>query len=331
MRFCKPFEAVFSVAVGGGMILILSGNALAAEAGSEVSSKTVNQTNSQHIVTNSSTESVSTNSVVNLVVTNDKGDVSTLSGSIEDGLGLTANDSSQGNPDAAAAVDTGKNSESAPVKPVKTLDAVTASSEQVGDRPSVVVGITGGIKSGASTPALISPQTTSSGIVIYQSTRLPIQPTITTVHVSAVEDLAADVPSAVPTQSDSKLPTGPSGSSGLLSRLSAGLAGTVVPTMFMAPFLGGLGLAVELASLLIVALLTLGLGTLSYGSRVRREGYVHAARSDVGDIVLHSIFATPLVLSYVSAPAPQHSSFLVVAETKTISVKVCNAIRKEEM
>jgi hypothetical protein len=132
---------------------------------------------------------------------------------------------------------------------------------------------------------------------------LPIQPTITG-RTALGGDLAAHAPSAT-------MPAGeptPTKPTGLLTRLTAGLAGSIVPTFF-----GVIAGPVDMSLiwLNVVALVVLLLAGLmaNYGLWLRRGGFAHAARSDVPSS-LHITLATPLLMSYAWVYELPRSSFL---------------------
>lgn len=161
-------------------------------------------------------------------------------------------------------------------------------------------------------------------VVVRSTVVLPLQPTITNRTIQA-QDLATTLPSAAPVAVDDA-PI-PAQSTGLLGRLTAGLAATVVPSLFMTVLIptDRPALAMALGALL----LTLVAGfVFNYGLWLRRGGFATAARSDEPTNSRFSI-ATPFVLSYASVPPHRHSSFFMVAEMKTIMV--LSAFRKEDM
>jgi hypothetical protein len=165
--------------------------------------------------------------------------------------------------------------------------------------------------------------------VVFNSTVLPVQPKITNSHSVGAQDLAAAMPSApAQQQNPTKAPT-PSQPSGLFTKLATELAGTVVPQLFTPTVSGFVNLIARLSLMFTELLLLVGLFGMSFGAWLRRSGYAHAARSDMASGFLF-LFATPFQMSYVTALSPEHSSFLMVSETKSVRLIAPNAIRKEE-
>jgi hypothetical protein len=151
----------------------------------------------------------------------------------------------------------------------------------------------------------------ASSSVVYRSALLTIQPTIIN-NDTDVSDLASSIPSAaVP----SKVPS-PAKSNGGLDQLSLVLAGTVVPPSFL-PAVMPVDRLKLLLSLVTLAVLLVNLIVLSYGVWLRKGGFATAARSDSSASYLISSFATPFLLGYVSAPPRMHSPSLMVSDYKT--------------
>jgi hypothetical protein len=163
-----------------------------------------------------------------------------------------------------------------------------------------------------------APQVADS--VVIGSRVLPIQPRISG-HTKVLNvDLAAQLPTA---PVGTKIPL-PSKSAGLLSSLTLGLAGTVVPQLIALPAT----FEVVTVVLALSAFMTIFVGfVFSFGLWIRRGGFRSAARSDVASIS----FATPFFMGYVPAMPHQHNPFLMVAETKIFPVTFLNAMRKEDM
>jgi hypothetical protein len=129
-------------------------------------------------------------------------------------------------------------------------------------------------------------------VVVFKSSILPIQPTITSRATSVINDLATSVPT--PPKPD-KAPV-PAKSSGALGRLTAVLASVVVPPSFSLPSLVSARMALELL-LGLILLVLIAVFVFSYGLWLRRGGFATAARSDspVAAAILyllhHSIWA----------------------------------------
>jgi hypothetical protein len=183
------------------------------------------------------------------------------------------------------------------------------------------------VETAPSKPAQVAglPKTIKIGTAV-----LPVQPKITNSNPVVAQDLAAMIPSApVHERAANNLPA-PSETSGVLSRLSASLAGTVVPPVYSAPTLSAVGLILTLTLIISLTWLSLGRVVITFGAWLRRGGYAHAARSDVAAATFSSLFATPLKLSYGMAGMPHQGSFLMVSDIKTLVSVVPNAFRKEE-
>ncbi|HUD11612.1 MAG TPA: hypothetical protein VMS08_04320 [Candidatus Saccharimonadia bacterium] len=155
-----------------------------------------------------------------------------------------------------------------------------------------------------------SPTSSLPTAVLYRSDVLAIQPTIVN-HTVFASDLASLIPTA---STPSKLPV-PAKSNGGLERLTSVLAGAVVPPSFFPSVLPVDRLKLLLSLVTLVVLLA-NLVVLSYGLWLRKGGFATAARSD--SPVTNSIypFATPFLLGYVSAPPRIHSPSLVVSDYK---------------
>jgi hypothetical protein len=118
--------------------------------------------------------------------------------------------------------------------------------------------------------------------------------------------------------SPAKVPA-PSQPSGVFGQLTAVLAGSVVPPLFLTPVLKFAGLAAEIALLILLPFLFVQRVAYVFGSWTRRGGYAHAPRSDVAfAVTANTLFATPLNFSYASGYVPSHSSFFGVSKNKTV-------------
>lgn len=330
MKIAKTIEAVVGVAVGGSLMLMLSGGAFAADSSMGPTPQVPTQSGLSDSPKAGNTNTIGASSsggVVDVTVTssNDK-TMAAVTPVVSGGDGGATTETKP----AAASVAGSEVPASSSKTKIETAGTEPVVPVSTHDEAAVTPVVAPAVKSET---AAAGPQAGAVAFetIVINSTVLPVQPKITTTHVAAIEDLAASVPSAPANHSHPSTPAEPSQSSGLLSRLSAGLAGSVVPPVFLTPAFGLAGLVIELASLLILTLLTLGRLALTFGAFVRRGGYAHAARSDVAEAARNTIFATPLVMSYVPAFVPRHSSFLVVSETKTVRLMDSNAFRKEEM
>lgn len=184
-------------------------------------------------------------------------------------------------------------------------------------------------------PAIPQPQSTPStemtpapsGSVLFRSEIIPVQPKIVKQRSIIVQDFAAMLPilsTQQPLTADIPRPAQPVNS---LGHIAGELAGAVVPKAFEISAMAGM-LRVIAFSAAIVCLMVLAVGfsTFSFVGRLRRGGYVHAARSDAA-----SNLATPFRLGYEMELSLIHNPFLMVADIKTVQSMVCNAYRKEDM
>jgi hypothetical protein len=311
VKLAKSFGLALSIATSGGVMLILSGSAYAADSGVNTTSQSVNQDTTTSTATTLKSRS---SSVVNVVVDSKGSAVS--NGSTESQLSGT----SQNTQVSVAGIDDPSKTSTTSSVPISNTSQ--GSNPTAAEDPKITVSTNLSLNAAPSTGGALSKNSLLSASndlpgVVFHSSLLAIQPRITTSHVTLIDDLASSVPTALTQQHDpAKLPT-PSQPSNVLGRLTAVLAGSVVPHVFTTPGLGLPSLVVLLSLLAATILLSLRPVSLTFGALMRLGGYVHAARSDV--VATMSIFfATPLNLSYVSAIEPTYSSFLVVSDNKTV-------------
>jgi hypothetical protein len=292
MRLIKVVQFGFGLAVAGGTAVVVSGNALAADSAESPSTQT---TQVVQETTQSSTDStfVTEQTFSSSEPVEAKAPPSTATTDPD----VTSDKPKQGQG--------GAGDDNQPV--VKTSETEPASNMKREDEPFGAskddIAIISTTRVNEVEP--LTPDT--SPALVYHSSVLPIQPTITS-HTEPGNDLAASMPSA-PVAENTPVPPK---SSGALSKLGMVLAGTIVPQPF-APQVAGIGWA---APVMVILMLLAGLAVLfvsSYGAWLRRGGFATAARSDVPAPSSPSSFATPLLLSYVSAPPRQHSSLFGVA------------------
>lgn len=316
MKFVKSVEVLIGVAATSGIALMLSGSAYAADAGTSTSSQTIAATHSDAVVVDAS--HVSTTSV-NGGVEQPKAQVG----------GLTEVDSAATTSAKSAATDLPSVAASVGGSVAKPAVAVFGTSDKpVADvaahADAVVPGVVNQTQETIDAPVM-RPEATQH--VVFNSTVLPIQPKITMIRAAYVDDLASSVPTAPELAQMPERDPAPSQPTGVFTRLTSVLAGSVLPQTFVA---SAEVAATTLVPAALIGVLVLLLGTFvqSYGSWLRETGFLNAARSDASGANNFSLFATPLVLSYAAPQGHIHSSFLMVSETKTVMVP--NAYRKEE-
>jgi hypothetical protein len=326
MRVLKSAQLVLGLAVGGGLMLALSGGAFAAESSVSTTSQTVAQENSSQSTppadTNDTTSvkpkdgtTVSVSVLTTTKTTDGSGAPAATTGKANDPVVKTS--------DTAAATEPAKSAEAgvsaaatvpAGATPVAINQASTMASQAA---PTVPVVDTAPAPAVSPEAAIALAQSLSTTEPVYHTVVLSVQPMITNTRPAAVNDLAATLPSA-PTQQDPANVPAPSQPAGVFGQLTAVLAGTVVPPVFLTPLLGFAGISLAYTLLIIASILAAGRFVTSFGVWLRRGGYAHAARSDVAVATFTSFFATPFALSFVTAHSPARSSFLMVSDTKTI-------------
>jgi hypothetical protein len=338
MRFVKSVQIAIGFAAAGGAAVALNGAAWAAESGSSPSVPTVQSVSDQvkNVIANTAAgASGSTagtvagapdqhlmtraNPIVNgassapgsPVSGPQKGGVSTVSNNPSDGsvkpgdssLAPSNSDQPAGQSNVINRTVSSSGSTSRDVAPASSDPADGMGSQGV-NGIGLFVGSGDSVSSGSGEIGLSS--------IVFRSVRLPIQRVITSRSMPVAEDLAANVASA---PQSTKAPV-PSKSNGMLGRLTALLAATVVPqplpsgVLVARQFAGALGLGV--LAVLLVRLFV----TLTYGLWLRKGGFATAARSDAdAHGVVFSLVAIS-ALGYALVKPFKHSPFFVVIEQK---------------
>jgi len=281
-----------SIVAGGGLMLVLSGSALA-DNGSSTTSQTVSNQSASQTVYQDSSGSSST--------TIETSQTATSGGATTDSTGSKPADLAvAGTITAPPASQPGAPLDSAvhPAAPTTGGDAPT-------NLPPAAAAQTDPPAGPSATP----------GSIAFNALLLPIQPRITPSHPAVINDLAAMMPTDVRPNGPAKAPA-PVPSSGLFGALSATLAGSVVGVFTVPPF-GRTALAVALTLLVSLMLLCTARPASTFAAILRRGGYAQAARSDVASAAIFT-FATPLNLSYAAGVVPVPSSFLMVSDIKSM-------------
>jgi hypothetical protein len=341
MRFFKFAQIGIGIAAASGALVVFSGTALAAQPANSATlqSPTVISQDNQNNLTNNippkqvstSSQSVTDQTTSTLAPPNSSVTVGTVvggSGSGQDksgGAGQSLNDIS------SPTQSSGKTDPPA-VDPTQTATSPNSEvliSNSDSNSPSAngaaILPNDGG--SGQEHPATqAAPDTTASAtsapsspiqiaaVVVFHSAVLRIQPTIMNPAASQPDDLAATVPSAPVSE---KAPV-PAKSNGALGHLSAILASSVVPQLFSI-HATSVGRAILGFGLVALLFLFASVFYYSYGLWLRRGGFATAARSDVPMAGFSSnLFATPLLLGYLSESRADDSPHLVVADTKSM-------------
>lgn len=336
MKLSKSVQVALGFAASSGMLLVLSGSAFAAEAGTVTTTQTPASTNqlvaeptetaasASEKDGSASLPEVKTPELVGEVAVSDDLSAGTASAAHakapKEPVSLETNADKTG----LSASSKTTNVDAAPASLPAASKLKKAETEAAAQAPTEAVRVLEASKP-QSLPVAphVEPQALEG--IVYRSTVLPIQPVITNHAASRVTDLAASMPSA-PVPVREPVPTK---SNGDLGKLTAELAGTVVPQPVLpaAPPAPRAMLAFLLIALTIV---TLTIFAFTYGQWLRRGGFATAARSD--EPSAFSFFATPHLKGYVPTPPRLHSPFsMMVAETNLRTILVPNAFRKEEM
>jgi hypothetical protein len=336
MRFGKLVQLLVGFAAASGAFVLLSSNALAADAGSVTNVQ--RNVNSLTASTNSTEPSVQNteSSVVPPVASDDSSDAdtntptATIGDSAQSTIGsntttdtsnsvvsTTSNGDSQTpiastNSKTTTSPDAALTETENPATGDPALDNANYDQSVVQSTPSVTASDANVVQAA---PITTDPQNrpqSPTASVVYRSAVLAIQPTILNSY-TVPSDLADSLPSAA---LPAKAPSPAKSNSGL-DQLSLVLAGTVVPTSFF-PVVFPVDRLKLLLSLATLTVLLGNLIVLSYGVWLRKGGFATAARSDTPAAYLLSSFATPFLLGYVSAPPRMHSPSLMVSDYKTI-------------
>jgi len=285
MRLAKPVVAALEMIAAGGAVLILSGSAFAADgstsAATQKSAAPANSTSQQNAdpstdaaqaAPNSQQSSNSTTAKpgdetvriqstqsTELKAEQNKTTTSSSSQSQQGGGTATTVTNAEGSLQSAASQPTFQSTakqgvvSTTKVLPADKVAADPAPQPLGQDQPKLPAG---GQLAQAPLP-----------VVVFRSSILPIQPTITSRATSAISDLAASMPT--PPKPD-KAPA-PAKSSGALGKLTAVLASVVVPPSFSLPSLVPARMALELL-LGLMLLVLIAVFVFSYGLWLRRGG-----------------------------------------------------------
>jgi hypothetical protein len=271
MRLAKPAAIAFGLAAASGVALVLSGSASAADSSLGTASGTNSQPGApvQQQVGQQNTDSTQTATNANSDQSKSS-DVSQTDGRTDSAKPVAADPSAPGPGAGAMAVKVvisssvpvvGQAPDPAASRPVPSVASAPAQSAQ----PAV---------SQAASEAEAKAADSDQPVPVYRTAVLPLQPTIIA-REGQISDLASTVPT--PPKPD-KAPV-PAKSSGALGKLTAELAGVVVPQLFALPALMGTRLP-AMPGLGVLILVMLPVFVFSYGLWLRRGGFATAARSD---------------------------------------------------
>lgn len=279
MRVLKSAKWVSCLAASGGLMLMLGGNAMAADSDSAVKiegDQKAAVSVSQEQTTVSSSQTVVTVSQTNQAVQ--------ATGPAAESVGEVP----------------------APVKPVKT--PVAATPAVASPLVSKETGVINELEAQPSTLSASAPEKVPAAPVAAPNHRdLPLQSMgIISFHPMPVSETVAQLPTAAAPTAPTKAPS-PAEPTGALGQLSAQLAGTVIKPVFV-PEAANLGLGSNLTLTIFLMILTVRVAAAAFGFATRRDGYAHAARSDVAG-TSNLIFATPFSMSYVTATRQRATHF----------------------
>ena len=244
MRVFKSAKWVSGLAASGGLMLMLGGNALAADGDSGMVAV------SDQSATVQVSESQTTTSTMSLATTTQP------SQSVQAPVATNIATS------AVASGDAPKVAESAPSEDSLTPVAAASSALINPSDPAPAMA--------AQTPAVEPNEATKPTIVSLGLYDLPIQPIITSIRPEPVIDLPSQLPTATNPVSPTQAPT-PARPTGALGALSIQLAGSVVKSVFL-PAAVGLGAAAPLSLMIFLPLLTLRVLSFAFGFLTRRHG-----------------------------------------------------------
>ena len=335
MKIVKSIAIVLGIAAGSSIFLVLSGSAFAAGSGPGTTSQTAAPTEAVKQVS-----TVATTAVVTAAETtvDDKAQVSKLLGTVNltneqevkipsGTIWVSDNNSRRTssiskleapNPAVNVSFKNATEERAAPANDGKTTRPVPEAAAASLEAELTLTAVA---------PSVISQ---SEHRVMFNSVALAIQPRITTSHQTEVADLAAMVPSAPEQREHSTQHPVPTQSSGVFNRLTATLAGTIVPSFVYTPTSGVIGIKIGLIVFLIVISILARRTFYSFSNWTRRGGFAHAARSDVASAMFNSFSATPLNLSFVTAQPSLQSSFFDGVRYENCTINDHNALRKEE-
>jgi hypothetical protein len=333
MRLVKFAQAAIGLAASGGVAVVLSGSALAADSGVATTSQPASVTapvvgkqlpqppvmaTQQEADKSSPASAKSESQTTASGTTVSNGGPSDASSVSSDKQGLVT-PTAKGETPVASKEPVTEHGATVPEAPVVTKPneeyAAPVTHAQAPVAPMAVV---------ITTPVVDAAQVLSQPVV-YHSTVLTIKPTITS-HVALAADLAAAIPSA---PLPAKEPT-PTRSSGLLGNLTAQLAGTVLPQALLSDgsILDHLMLVLNL---MMLSVLLINVFTFTYGLWLRRGGFATAARSDAPYSNL--LVATPLLSGYAALPLRSHGPLFSGGRNEILKSMRCvvpNVFRKEE-
>lgn len=280
MKVLNSAKWVSRFAASGGLMLVLSGSAWAAEGDTGVIAEP--DQNATVSVNQVQTSSTSTVSLVTIAQDNQS-----VQGSVAPVSSISnATDPSVVKVSAVPTTDL----------PVAPVAAETKAANVVSEPVPAAVPTAKAVAIAKSAPS----------VVADRGYDLPLQPVITGFKSIPVNDLASQLPTAAPASSD-KVPA-PARPTGVLGQLSAQLAGSVVKPVFL-PAAASLGVSGTLNLMIFLTLLIACAVAPAFGFATRRDGYAHAARSDVAVATFNLPFATPFSMSYVMATRQSATHF----------------------
>ena len=317
MKLSKSIEIALCIAASGSVMMVLSGSAFAAESGSGITAQAMVQSDKDHLM---KTGNASRQIVLNM----------------NESISLTHSQKSGDAPIVGSEVTlVHTSSGSLSLSPTFSDSLVTAISGVTTNEPNITFGNTKlALSEDTATPEVLNtslsrvlkfssieriqnPAIQESESIIFKSAMLPIQPRITTGRAVQIIDLASFVPTAFDQSENSTQVPAPTHPNGVLGELIAVLADSIVPSVTYTCMVIIAGFGALLMLVVLANILRISGRYYSFASWLRRGGYMHAARSDVGHAMSDLFFATPLEMSYVPAQMPPRSSFLMVSDMKT--------------
>lgn len=283
MKVLNSAKWVSRVAASGGLMLVLSGGAWAAEGDTVVTAES-----DQNAPVSASQSQTSSTSTVSLVTIAEESQSIQESGAPIGAALEPASANVVGGATPAATVELTQvptAAEGAAVSIIVQPESAAVPAESKANEAVVM-----------STPAAAA----------YRVYDLPVQPVVTGFNSMPVSDLASQLPTAAPASPD-KVPA-PAQPTGVLGQLSAQLAGSVVKPVFV-PVAAALGASSTLNLIIFLTLLIACAVAPAFGFATRRDGYAHAARSDVAAATFNLLFATPSSMSYVMATRQSATHF----------------------
>lgn len=288
MRLLKSASKLLGLAASGGLLLILSGSAFAAERDTGISaqpSPSVTVQNNQTNIQKSDTPKTAASSDVKVSVTHDSQTVAEPS--VSPNASPAVSPTSTSTPAAKAVAPTpALKSETTPAAAAPAAAPMTV--EKV---PAVPVP--------AASEALPPAPKAAAAPAVILAARMPLKPMITHNVAPAVVDLASQLPTAAVPSEPEKHPVPPQ-PSGLLGQLTAQLSVSEVKIPFV-PAATSATLAALFTLTTFLSLLTLMKTATVLVHRARREGFAYSPRSDVAVATTNLLFATPFSLGYVTA------------------------------